>query len=235
MAHPQGVDAVWNDCAGRSGMEKYRDNDPGKGQTAYDRLSDEALLRQLRGGDAAIMDYVLDKYKPLVRKKTNAMFLIGGDTDDLIQEGMIGLFKAIRDYREERETSFFHFAELCITRQIYSAIEASNRKKHAPLNSYVSFYSEVSEEGQPLAEYLESERSDNPEQRMIDQENFELFLKKVRQSLSKMECEVLDDYLSGLNYQQIAEKMKKSPKAIDNALQRIKTKIRVFQNDTLPS
>ena len=116
-------------------MEKYRDNDPGKEQTAYDRLSDEALLRQLRAGDAAIMDYVLDKYKPLVRKKTNAMFLIGGDTDDLIQEGMIGLFKAIRDYREERETSFFHFAELCITRQIYSAIEASNRKKHAPLNS----------------------------------------------------------------------------------------------------
>jgi RNA polymerase sporulation-specific sigma factor len=111
MAHPQGVDAVWNDCAGRSGMEKYRDNDPGKGQTAYDRLSDEALLRQLRAGDAAIMDYVLDKYKPLVRKKANAMFLIGGDTDDLIQEGMIGLFKAIRDYREERETSFFHFAE----------------------------------------------------------------------------------------------------------------------------
>ena len=215
-------------------MEKYRDNDPGKGQTAYDRLSDEALLRQLRAGDAAIMDYVLEKYKYLVRKKANAVFLLGGDTDDLVQEGMIGLFKAVRDF-DSKKSSFFHFAELCITRQIYSAIEASNRKKHAPLNSYVSFYSEVSEEGQPLAEYLESERSDNPEQRMIDQENFELFLKKVRQSLSKMECEVLDDYLSGLNYQQIAEKMKKSPKAIDNALQRIKAKIRVFQNDTLPS
>lgn len=235
MAHPQGVDVVWNYRTGRAGMEEYRDNGRGKVQPSYDRLSDEALLRQLRAGDTAIMDYVLDKYKPLVRKKANAMFLIGGDTDDLIQEGMIGLFKAIRDYREERETSFFHFAELCITRQIYSAIEASNRKKHAPLNSYVSFYSEVSEEGQPLAEYLESERSDNPEQRMIDQENFELFLKKVCQILSKMECEVLDDYLSGLNYQQIAEKMKKSPKAIDNALQRIKAKIRVFQNDTLPS
>ena len=182
-----------------------------------------------------LSDYLMEKYKDMVRKQARAMYLWGGENDDLIQEGMIGLFKAIRDYREERETSFFHFAELCITRQIYSAIEASNRKKHAPLNSYVSFYSEVSEEGQPLAEYLESERSDNPEQRMIDQENFELFLKKVRQSLSKMECEVLDDYLSGLNYQQIAEKMKKSPKAIDNALQRIKTKIRVFQNDTLPS
>ena len=201
----------------------------------YEHMTDEQLICKFRQGDKTIMDYLMEKYKNLVRKEANAMFLLGGENDDLIQEGMIGLFKAIRDYREERETSFFHFAELCIARQIYSAIEASNRKKHAPLNSYVSFYSEVSEEGQPLAEYLESERSDNPEQRMIDQENFELFLKKVRQSLSKMECEVLDDYLSGLNYQQIAEKMKKSPKAIDNALQRIKTKIRVFQNDTLPS
>ena len=201
----------------------------------YEEYQDEELIRRLRDGDGSVMDYLMEKYKDLVRRKARSMYLPGADQEDLIQEGMIGLFKAIRDYREERETSFFHFAELCITRQIYSAIEASNRKKHAPLNSYVSFYSEVSEEGQPLAEYLESERSDNPEQRMIDQENFELFLKKVRQSLSKMECEVLDDYLSGLNYQQIAEKMKKSPKAIDNALQRIKTKIRVFQNDTLPS
>ena len=199
------------------------------------KMTDEQLIELLREGKTEITDYLMEKYKDTVRNQARAMYLWGGENDDLIQEGMIGLFKAIRDYREERETSFFHFAELCITRQIYSAIEASNRKKHAPLNSYVSFYSEVSEEGQPLAEYLESERSDNPEQRMIDQENFELFLKKVRQSLSKMECEVLDDYLSGLNYQQIAEKMKKSPKAIDNALQRIKTKIRVFQNDTLPS
>ena len=201
----------------------------------YQEQTDEELIARIRSGEAGVTEYLLEKYKPLVKKQARTMYLMGGENEDLIQEGMIGLFKAIRDYREERETSFFHFAELCITRQIYSAIEASNRKKHAPLNSYVSFYSEVSEEGQPLAEYLESERSDNPEQRMIDQENFELFLKKVRQSLSKMECEVLDDYLSGLNYQQIAEKMKKSPKAIDNALQRIKTKIRVFQNDTLPS
>ena len=199
---------------------------------SYQNLSDEELIQRLRNGDAGIMDYILDKYKPLVRKKANAMFLIGGDTDDLIQEGMIGLFKAIRDYREERESSFFHFAELCITRQIYSAVEASNRKKHAPLNSYVSFYSEMTEEGQPLAEYLESERADKPEQRISEQENFEQFLKKVRGSLSKMECAVLDDYLSGLNYQQIAEKMKKSPKAIDNALQRIKSKIRVFRSDS---
>ena len=109
----------------------------------YRELSDEQLIAALRDGDENIMDYILDKYKPLVLGKANAMYLIGGETDDLIQEGMIGLFKAIRDYRAERETSFFHFAELCINRQLYSAIEASNRKKHAPLNSYVSFDSRI--------------------------------------------------------------------------------------------
>ena len=193
----------------------------------YQNLSDEELIQRLRAGDAGIMDYVLDKYKPLVRKKANAMFLIGGDTDDLIQEGLIGLFKAIRDFRQEKEASFYHFAEICITRQIYSAVEASNRKKHAPLNTYVSFYSETGEEGQPLSEVLISENSDNPEERMIERENVEQFLEQIRENLSKMECKVLDDYLSGLNYQQIAEKMGKQPKAIDNALQRIKNKIRV--------
>ncbi len=193
----------------------------------YQNLSDEELIQRLRAGDAGIMDYVLDKYKPLVRKKANAMFLIGGDTDDLIQEGMIGLFKAIRDFRQEKEASFYHFAEICITRQIYSAVEASNRKKHAPLNTYVSFYSETGEEGQPLSEVLISENSDNPEERMIERENVEQFLEQIRENLSKMECKVLDDYLSGLNYQQIAEKMGKQPKAIDNALQRIKNKIRM--------
>ena len=193
----------------------------------YQNLSDEELIQKLRAGDAGIMDYVLDKYKPLVRKKANAMFLIGGDTDDLIQEGMIGLFKAIRDFRQEKEASFYHFAEICITRQIYSAVEASNRKKHAPLNTYVSFYSETGEEGQPLSEVLISENSDNPEERMIERENVEQFLEQIRENLSKMECKVLDDYLSGLNYQQIAEKMGKQPKAIDNALQRIKNKIRM--------
>ena len=140
---------------------------------------------------------------------------------------MIGLFKAIRDFRQEKEASFYHFAEICITRQIYSAVEASNRKKHAPLNTYVSFYSETGEEGQPLSEVLISENSDNPEERMIERENVEQFLEQIRENLSKMECKVLDDYLSGLNYQQIAEKMGKQPKAIDNALQRIKNKIRM--------
>lgn len=192
---------------------------------AYHELDDEQLIRRLRSGDSKIMDYILDKYKPLVRKKANAMYLIGGDTDDLIQEGMIGLFKAIRDYKED-EASFYHFAELCINRQLYSAVEASNRKKHAPLNTYISFYTSSDEEGMLLADTLPAGFYDNPEQLVIDQENLTIFLEKLKERLSKMENEVLDAYLSGLNYQQIAEKMGKSPKAIDNALQRIRAKIR---------
>lgn len=190
-------------------------------------FTDEQLIEKLRGGEDGLMDFILDKYKPLVRKKANAMYLIGGDTDDLIQEGMIGLFKAIRDYDAAKEASFFHFAELCIARQIYSAVEASNRKKHVPLNTYVSFYSQTGEEGKSLAETLTANDRDNPEQMIIAQENLRMFWEKLKERLSPMEREVLDEYLSGLNYQQIAEKMGKSPKAIDNALQRIKGKIRM--------
>lgn len=193
---------------------------------SYQELSDEQLIRKLREGDSKIMDFILDKYKPLVRKKSNAMYLIGGDTDDLIQEGMIGLFKAIRDYDESKEASFYHFAELCINRQIYSAIEASNRKKHAPLNSYISFYSESNEDGVAVEDLLGADFLSNPEEVVIAQESQEILLQKLRAKLSKFEQNVLDDYLSGMNYQQIAEKMGKSPKAIDNALQRIKGKMK---------
>lgn len=192
----------------------------------YQNLSDEELIARLRGGDKKIMDYIMDKYKPLVLGKANAMFLIGGDTDDLIQEGMIGLFKAIRDYREDRESSFFHFAELCITRQLYHAVEASNRKKHVPLNTYISFYSQQDEEGRPLAETLPTDASNDPEQLVISQETMQRFWTDLRGRLSSMEREVLDQYLAGYNYRQIAERMGKSPKAIDNALGRIRAKIR---------
>ena len=192
----------------------------------YQKLTDEELIELLRQGDEKIMDFILDKYKPLVRKKANTMYLIGADTDDLIQEGMIGLFKAIRDYNSERECTFYHFAELCISRQIYTVVEASNRKKHAPLNSYVSLYSGTNEEGVVLADSLTAGSAENPEQIMIAQESMMLFLKKLKEQLSKMECQVLDFYLTGLNYQQIAEEMGKSPKAVDNALQRIKAKVK---------
>lgn len=192
----------------------------------YQEMSDEQLIGQLRSGDSGVMDYILDKYKPLVRKKANAVFLIGGETDDLIQEGMIGLFKAVRDYDEGKEASFFSFAELCITRQLYKAVEASNRKKHAPLNTYISFYSETGEEGYSLAETLTTGGMGDPEQMIIDQENLKQFWDGLREHLSPMEQQVLDEYLQGNNYQQIAEHMNKPPKTIDNALQRIKTKVR---------
>lgn len=193
----------------------------------YLKKTDEELIASLRAGEKEITDYLMDKYKNLVRKKAKALYLIGGDRDDLIQEGMIGLFKAIRDYREDRESSFYHFADLCIARQLYTAVEASQRKKHAPLNSYVPLYadSEDAENG-GLENVLSSVEELNPEKIVINQEELQIFQKKVRDCLSAMEKEVLAYYLQGLDYNQIAEAMGKEPKAIDNALQRLKKKLK---------
>ena len=207
-------------------MEKYRDNDPGKEQTAYDRLSDEALLRQLRAGDAAIMDYVLDKYKPLVRKKTNAMFLIGGDTDDLIQEGMIGLFKAVRDYEKDRDASFSTFADLCISRQIYTAVEAGARKKHAPLNHYVSLSQPEDRDEDKQAYEPEDVWEKSPEELVIDQENTRLLEETIEQELTPLEKQVMDLHLTGMGYREIAKVLGRDGKSTDNALQRSRGKLR---------
>lgn len=191
----------------------------------YQGQPDEMLIEILRGGQPELMDFILEKYKFLVRKRAKAMFLIGGDTDDLIQEGMIGLFKAIRDYQKEKDASFFHFADLCITRQIYHAVEASQRKKHQPLNSYVSLSAELGEEGGgPLLGASGAFGSANPEQLLIDRENVAAIQEKMKHSLSAMEQQVLGLYLGGMNYRQIAEVTEKEPKAIDNALQRIRGK-----------
>lgn len=190
----------------------------------YEGFTDEQLIAMLRAGDNGIMDFLMEKYKYLVRKKTNTLFLLGGDTDDLIQEGMIGLFKAIRDY-DESQSSFYHFAELCISRQIYTAIEAAARKKHVPLNSYVSLSNGPADsEDFPLEENLTVGNRD-PEQILIDRENVDLFLQKIHDQLSRMERQVLDYYLEGMNYHQIAREMDKPEKSIDNALQRIKGKV----------
>lgn len=194
---------------------------------SYNRKTDEELLRRMHNGDKKVIDYLMVKYKNLVRKKAKALFLIGADNDDLIQEGMIGLFKAIRDYQEEKDSSFYHFAEICISRQMYTAMEASQRKKHASLNSYVSLDEEPDNDGQiPLTEVLQSLTNGNPEDMVIDQENVEAFQKKIEKCLSKMEKEVLALTLQGLDYHQVAQIMDKSPKSIDNALQRIKGKLR---------
>ena len=184
----------------------------------YETCSDEELIQRLRQGENTIMDYILEKYKPLVRKCANAMYLIGGETEDLIQEGMIGLFKAIRDYRDDRDNSFSSFAYICVNRQLYTAIEASNRKKNQPLNSYVS----LSEQSTKNCLGVTS----SPEQLVIEQEVWENLWKELDECLSEMEKQVLSYYLKGSSYLQSAEKMEKSPKSIDNALWRIRQKIR---------
>ena len=194
--------------------------------------TDEELLKRYQDGETQVADVLLDRYKNLVRKKANTLFLFGGDTDDLIQEGMIGLFKAIQNY-ESGKGSFFSFAQMCMNHQMYDAIEAAARKKHGPLNSYVSFPDAEGGNGTPQSlegewtsagEWSASDTTD-PVEILIDRESVEMTLDEIRSSLSKMELSVLTDYLDGLNYRQIAEKMEKSPKVIDNALQRIRAKV----------
>ena len=196
----------------------------------YNEFTDEELIGKLREGDAEIEDYIMKKYKPLVRKKTNAMYLIGGETEDLIQEGMIGLFKAVRDFDLEKESSFFKFAELCISRQLYSALEASNRKKHLPLNTYISFSSPEDSDGVNL-EQMVTEQTVSPEQMLIEQERKQEFFEKLEEKLSPMEKKVLYLYLEGYSYTQIAVLLEKTPKSIDNTLQRIRGKVKMLKED----
>ena len=152
----------------------------------YDQYSDEELIVRLREGETEISDYLMEKYKEFVRKKARAMFLIGGETDDLIQEGMIGLFKAIQNYQADKETSFRTFASLCIDRQLYSAVQNSNRQKHQPLNSYVS----LSDENE--SDHLEGSWSEDPEALIIDQESTRTLEREITKVLSPMENKVLD-------------------------------------------
>lgn len=186
----------------------------------YKNVSDEDLIVRLRNGESGISDYLMEKYKGLVKQKARAMFLIGGDNDDLIQEGMIGLFKAVQDYQPEKEASFQTFARICIDRQIYNAIKCSNRQKHQPLNTYVSLSAKDDENT------LDDIWAQSPETIVIDQENRRFLEEEIFRSLSSMEKKVLEYYLEGCSYVEISRLLDKSPKSIDNALQRIKTKIR---------
>ena len=191
----------------------------------YEKMTDEQLIATLRKGESEIMDFIMEKYKYLVRKKAKAMFLLGGENDDLIQEGMIGLFKAVRDYDLALETSFASFAELCISRQMYSAIEASKRKKHIPLNSYVSLYKRP-----PLIDTIQPDRENNPEELFLNKEYFRQAESMLKEQLSDLENRVLYLHLLGTEYQTIAKLIGKSPKAVDNALQRIKSKAQGILN-----
>lgn len=181
----------------------------------YKDFSDEELICRLRAGESSIEEYLLEKYKPFVKSKSRALFLVGGDKEDLIQEGMIGLFKAIRDYNPENGAPFAAFAKLCVERQIYTAIEAAGRMKNAPLNAYIS----LSEESETLMD-------GGIEDEVIEKTSFQQMYLAAQAHLSKMEKEVLSFFLEGKEYTEIAEILGKTDKSIDNALHRIKVKMR---------
>ena len=194
------------------------------------KMTDEQLIELLREGKTEITDYLMEKYKDMVRKQARAMYLWGGENDDLIQEGMIGLFKAVQDYDPKEGASFSSFAGLCVSRQMYTAIKASQRKKHLPLNSYVSIYASASdnpeENGLSIVDKIEAGKESNPELMILGEEYTNAFEEELKEKLSKLERKVLYLHLQGMEYLKIAEFMDKSPKTIDNALQRIKAKAR---------
>lgn len=192
----------------------------------YTTLKDEELIELIQNGQSDATEYMLKKYYPLVKKSIRTLYLIGADTEDLSQEGMIGLFKAIQNYQCNHTASFYTFAKLCIDRQIYSAIKASNRKKHSPLNSYISFYSKVNEDEMELIDNLEAGIGSNPEQIILDRENTTNIEEILEEHLSKMEKQVLSLYLDGKSYTDIAVELGKTSKSIDNAIQRIREKVK---------
>ena len=217
-------DKLSNDISGRLSDNLSDDSSVGRSdptvvrqKAQFDTLPDDKLIELLRAGSSDVEDYLMNKYKNLVRSKARRLYLAGGDRDDLLQEGMWGLFKAIREYRPERAASFYTFAELCITRQMYSAVSAAKAKKNSVLNDSLSL-SDINE--------MNGGYDDGPEMLILEQEREKELLKQIRLVLSPLENKVLDNYLEGLDYLQIADILGKSPKSIDNALQRIKKKIR---------
>lgn len=193
----------------------------------FEHLTDEELVEQVHQGNTDALDFLISKYRLFVKAKARSYFLIGADKEDIIQEGMIGLYKAIRDFREDKLASFRAFAELCITRQIITAIKTATRQKHIPLNSYVSLdkpiYDEESE--RTLMDIITSPISDDPEYLMINREDYLYLEEKMGEVLSELEQQVLVRYLEGQSYNEISEELDRHVKSIDNALQRVKRKL----------
>lgn len=199
----------------------------------YSGISDEQLVIQIHDGAGSdIIDHIMNKYKDMVRKKASSMYILGADKDDLIQEGMIGLFKAVRDYDIGRDASFSTFADLCISRQMYSAIKSLSRKKHAPLNSYISIYAtrEDSEKDTELTyeDLLESDSQLIPEQYVIDRENLKSLEENIEKELSDFERQVLDLYITGMSIRTIAKVLGRDEKSTDNAMQRVRSKLKKY-------
>ncbi|MFZ5596970.1 MAG: RNA polymerase sporulation sigma factor SigH [Bacillota bacterium] len=190
-------------------------------------LIDEDVVEYAREGDDVALEYLINKYKNFVRAKARSYFLIGADREDIIQEGMIGLYKAIRDFRMDKLSSFRAFAELCITRQIITAIKTATRQKHIPLNSYVSLNKPIYDEDsdRTLLDVISGTKITDPEELIISREEFDDIEEKMGEILSSLEWKVLMSYLEGKSYQEIAEDLKRHVKSIDNALQRVKRKL----------
>ena len=194
--------------------------------------SDEQLIARIRKGDNEAERLLYERYKQLVRSRAHSYFLIGADHEDLVQEGMLGLYKAVCEYNEEKAASFKSFAELCVTRQILSAIKNATRKKHTPLNHYVSLNSSpVEADGElTLFDTMRSLRVADPEDVVIGRENFDRMVLYLEKTLSPMERRVLSLYLDGYSYPQIAAHIQKPLKSVDNAMQRVKHKLEGFRN-----
>lgn len=193
----------------------------------YTHLEDEDLIDLVHKGDGEALDFLIHKYRNFVRAKARSYFLIGADKEDIVQEGMIGLYKAIRDFKEDKLSSFKAFAELCITRQIITAIKTATRQKHIPLNSYVSLDKPIYDEesDRTLMDVISGAKVMDPEELFINQEEFDHIEVKMSELLSDLERKVLSLYLDGQSYQEISEELNRHVKSIDNALQRVKRKL----------
>ncbi len=198
----------------------------------YNAISDEELVELSASGDRRATEYILTKYKNLVRARAKTYFLAGADRDDIVQEGMIGLFKAIRDFDVTKQASFRGFAEMCIKRQIITAVKASTRQKHAPLNTYVSLSEPVYEDEseRTLVDMIAERKAVDPEEMFLRREKAEMLSQEIEKKLSSLEKTVISLYLDGMNYQEIAVELGRTPKSIDNALQRIKRKLDMNKN-----
>lgn len=190
-------------------------------------MVDEEIIEAVHQGHSEALDFLIRKYRNFVRAKARSYFLIGADKEDIVQEGMIGLYKAIRDYKEDKLTSFKAFAELCITRQIITAIKTATRQKHIPLNSYVSLDKPIYDEesDRTLLDVISGAKVMDPEALIINREEFDNMEDKMAQLLSDLERKVLALYLDGQSYQEISEELNRHVKSIDNALQRVKRKL----------
>ena len=194
----------------------------------YQKLTDEEIIAQIKNGDEKALTYLLDKYKELVNIKVGKYFLIGAEREDIIQEGMIGLYKAIKSFDKQKQNTFKTFANMCIERQLITAIKTSNRQKHMPLNSYLSLntaaYDNDDENSVELMDTFNNDTTEDPLQTIMKKEYYEQIQNNIEKSLSKFEKQVLDRFIKGESYNVIAKRLNSPVKSVDNAIQRIRKK-----------